>query len=188
MESWVESLFVCLLRFSLSLVFLRFLKTFWIFLSFLNLFNIFELLSNFFNFSLTFLNFLSFWTFLILELCKFLNFFGFMNLLKQKLFCSPMFLYIFFFQSCDKTLNFTLPIYWLWSHTRPLTSLIFQLTLRLGNPIPTTKFAIQLTKTAIAIAVGRGPCEKSSAVIIHGMEPGPTAKKTTKASVDTTDK
>lgn len=54
--------------------------------------------------------------------------------------------------------------------------------------MPTAKFAIQLTSTAIAIAVGRGPWEKSSAVIIHGMEPGPTAKNTTKASVETTDK
>jgi hypothetical protein len=63
-----------------------------------------------------------------------------------------------------------------------------QFTLRLGNPIPTTKFADQLTKTAIAIAVGRGPCEKSSAVIIQGIDPGPTAKNTTKANVETTDK
>lgn len=63
-----------------------------------------------------------------------------------------------------------------------------KLTLRLGKPMPTTKFAIQLTKTAIAIAVGRGPCENNSAVIIHGIEPGPTAKKTTNASVDTTDR
>ena len=50
------------------------------------------------------------------------------------------------------------------------------------------KLAIQLTKTAIAMALGRGPCEKSSAVISQGMEPGPTAKNTTKLSVDTTDK
>lgn len=54
--------------------------------------------------------------------------------------------------------------------------------------MPTTKFAIQLTKTAIAIAVGRGPCENNSAVIIQGMEPGPTAKNTTNAKVETTDR
>lgn len=58
----------------------------------------------------------------------------------------------------------------------------------LGNPIPTTKLAIQLTKTAMAIALGRGPWENSSAVISQGMEPGPTAKNTTKLSVDTTDR
>lgn len=61
-------------------------------------------------------------------------------------------------------------------------------TCNVGNPMPTTKFAIQLTSTAIAIALGRGPWEKSSAVIIHGIEPGPTAKNTTNASVDITDK
>lgn len=54
--------------------------------------------------------------------------------------------------------------------------------------MPTTKFASQLTNTAMAIAVGRGPCENNSAVIIHGIDPGPTAKKTTNPSVDTTDK
>lgn len=51
-----------------------------------------------------------------------------------------------------------------------------KLTLKLGKPIPMTKLAIQLTKTAIDIAAGLGPCEKSSAVIIHGMLPGPIAK------------
>lgn len=61
-------------------------------------------------------------------------------------------------------------------------------TFMLGKPIPTTKLAIQLTNTAMAMALGRGPCENSSAVISHGIEPGPTAKKTTKLSVDTTDK
>lgn len=65
---------------------------------------------------------------------------------------------------------------------------IKQLTFILGNPIPTTKFAIQLTNTAIDMAAGRGPCEKSSAVIIHGMDPGPTAKNFTKHNVETTDK
>jgi hypothetical protein len=63
-----------------------------------------------------------------------------------------------------------------------------EFTFKLGKPIPTTKFAIQLTNTAIAIALGRGPWENNSAVIIQGIEPGPTAKNTTKASVDTTDK
>lgn len=29
------------------------------------------------------------------------------------------------------------------------------------------------------MAAGRGPCEKSSAVIIQGIDPGPIAKKTT---------
>lgn len=62
------------------------------------------------------------------------------------------------------------------------------ITCKLGKPMPTTKFAIQLTSTAMAMALGRGPCENNSAVIIHGMEPGPTAKNTTNASVDITDK
>lgn len=57
-----------------------------------------------------------------------------------------------------------------------------------GKPIPTMKFAIQLTRTAMDMAAGRGPCENSSAVIIQGMLPGPTAKNTTKPSVDTTEK
>lgn len=63
-----------------------------------------------------------------------------------------------------------------------------QHTFILGKPMPTIKFANQLTKTAIAIALGLGPCENNSAVIIHGIEPGPTAKKTTNPSVETTDK
>lgn len=54
--------------------------------------------------------------------------------------------------------------------------------------MPTTKFASQLTKTAMAIAVGRGPCENNSAVIIQGIEPGPTAKNTTNANVETTER
>ena len=62
------------------------------------------------------------------------------------------------------------------------------LTFILGKPMPTKKLAIQLTRTAIDMAAGLGPCENSSAVIIHGMEPGPTAKNTTKLSVDTTDR
>lgn len=61
-------------------------------------------------------------------------------------------------------------------------------TFKLMKPIPTTKLAIQLTNTAIAIALGLGPCENSSAVIIHGIEPGPTAKNTTNPSVETTDR
>lgn len=66
--------------------------------------------------------------------------------------------------------------------------LIFIITFILGNPMPTTKLAIQFTSTAIAMALGLGPCENNSAVIIQGIEPGPTAKKTTKPSVDTTDR
>lgn len=54
--------------------------------------------------------------------------------------------------------------------------------------MPTIKFAIQLTSTAIDMAAGLGPCENNSAVIIHGIEPGPTAKNTTKFNVATTDK
>ena len=34
-------------------------------------------------------------------------------------------------------------------------------------------------RTATDMAAGLGPWENSSAVIIQGMEPGPTAKKTT---------
>lgn len=54
--------------------------------------------------------------------------------------------------------------------------------------MPTTKLANQLTSTAIAIALGRGPCENNSAVIIHGIEPGPVAKNTTKPRVEATDR
>lgn len=61
------------------------------------------------------------------------------------------------------------------------------LTFMLGKPMPTKKLAIQLTRTAIDIAAGLGPWENSSAVIIHGMDPGPTAKNTTKHRVDTTE-
>ena len=49
----------------------------------------------------------------------------------------------------------------------------------IGKPRPTAKFVNQFTNTAILIAAGRGPWENSSAVIIHGIEPGPIAKKTT---------
>ena len=48
-----------------------------------------------------------------------------------------------------------------------------------GKPIATRKFAHQLMRTATDMAAGRGPCENSSAVIIQGMDPGPTAKNTT---------
>lgn len=51
---------------------------------------------------------------------------------------------------------------------------------------PTRKLDSQLTRTAIDMAAGLGPWLNSSAVIIHGMEPGPTAKNKTKASVATT--
>ena len=54
--------------------------------------------------------------------------------------------------------------------------------------MPTRKLAIQLTRTAIDMAAGLGPCEKSSAVIIQGIEPGPTAKNTTNPNVETTDR
>lgn len=65
---------------------------------------------------------------------------------------------------------------------------IKNITIMLGNPIPTIKLAIQLTRTAIDIAAGLGPCENNSAVIIHGIDPGPTAKNTTKLRVDITDR
>lgn len=51
---------------------------------------------------------------------------------------------------------------------------------------PTRKLASQLTSTAMDMAAGRGPWLNSSAVIIHGMEPGPTAKNKTNVSVATT--
>lgn len=57
-----------------------------------------------------------------------------------------------------------------------------------GKPMPTRKFAIQLTNTAMDIAAGRGPWENSSAVIIQGIDPGPTAKNTTKLRIDTTER
>jgi len=37
----------------------------------------------------------------------------------------------------------------------------------------------QFVRTATDIAAGLGPCENNSAVIIQGIDPGPTAKKTT---------
>lgn len=50
------------------------------------------------------------------------------------------------------------------------------------------KLEVQLTKTEMDMAAGLGPCENNSAVIIHGIEPGPTAKNTTKPKVETTDR
>lgn len=47
-----------------------------------------------------------------------------------------------------------------------------------GNPCPTAQLADQLTRTARLTAEGRGPCEKSSATINHGIDPGPMAKNT----------
>jgi len=41
----------------------------------------------------------------------------------------------------------------------------------MGKASPTPKLVSQLTSTAMLMAVGRGPCEKSSAVIIQGIEP-----------------
>jgi hypothetical protein len=61
-------------------------------------------------------------------------------------------------------------------------------TFMLGNPMPTKKLAIQLTRTAMDMAAGLGPCENSSAVIIQGIDPGPTAKNTTKLKVDITER
>ena len=57
-----------------------------------------------------------------------------------------------------------------------------------GKVNPTNKLAIQLTRVAIAMAAGRGPWVNNSEVIIHGIEPGPRAKKTTKERVETTRK
>jgi len=54
--------------------------------------------------------------------------------------------------------------------------------------MPTKKLAIQLTRTAMDMAAGLGPCENSSAVIIQGIDPGPTAKNTTKLRVDITER
>ena len=52
--------------------------------------------------------------------------------------------------------------------------------------MPTKKLALQLTRTATDIAAGLGPWLNNSAVIIHGIEPGPTAKKTTQNNTETT--
>lgn len=41
------------------------------------------------------------------------------------------------------------------------------------------KFPAQLTNPAMLMAVGLGPCVNNSAVINHGMDPGPTWKKAT---------
>lgn len=50
----------------------------------------------------------------------------------------------------------------------------------------TSQLANQFVSAAIAIAECLGPCENNSAVIIQGIEPGPTAKNTTNANVKTT--
>ena len=57
-----------------------------------------------------------------------------------------------------------------------------------GKVNPTNKLANQLTRVATAMAAGRGPWVNNSEVIIHGIEPGPRAKKTTKERVETTRK
>jgi len=41
------------------------------------------------------------------------------------------------------------------------------------------KLALQFTPTAMEVAIGRAPCEKSSLTKNHGMEPGPVANITT---------
>lgn len=73
-------------------------------------------------------------------------------------------------------------------HTIDCLQAARKFTFIVGKTIPTRKLASQLTSTAMDMAAGRGPWEKSSAVIIQGMEPGPTAKNTTKPSVDTTER
>ena len=40
-----------------------------------------------------------------------------------------------------------------------------------GKTSPTMKFEDQLVRTAIPTAAGRGPCENSSVIINHGIEP-----------------
>lgn len=61
-----------------------------------------------------------------------------------------------------------------------------RLTLSGRKKRPTRKLASQLTRTAIDMAAGRGPWLNSSAVIIQGIDPGPTAKNKTNVSVATT--
>lgn len=59
------------------------------------------------------------------------------------------------------------------------------LTSSLGKPNPTRKLAVQLEHPATATAAGRGPCEKSSATMNHGMGPGPISKLATKPKTAT---
>ena len=59
-------------------------------------------------------------------------------------------------------------------------------TLSRGKRVPTKELDSQLTKVATVIAAGRGPCLKSSDVMSHGIEPGPTAKNMTNDRVATT--
>lgn len=54
------------------------------------------------------------------------------------------------------------------------------LTSSLGKLIPTRKLAVQLQHPATAMAAGRGPWEKSSATMNHGMGPGPSSNIATK--------
>ena len=54
-----------------------------------------------------------------------------------------------------------------------------------GNTSDTTKFPSQLTKTQTLIAAALGPCVNNSPAAIHGIEPGPSAKNTTKDNVAT---
>lgn len=62
----------------------------------------------------------------------------------------------------------------------------WNLTFIFKKYLPTRKLESQLMSTAIDMAAGRGPWEKSSAVMSQGIEPGPTAKNTTKLSVHIT--
>lgn len=48
--------------------------------------------------------------------------------------------------------------------------------------MPTRKLAVQLEHPAMAMAAGRGPWEKSSATMNHGMGPGPISNVATKAN------
>lgn len=54
-----------------------------------------------------------------------------------------------------------------------------------GKPSPTRKLAVQLEKPETAIAAGRGPWEKSSATMNHGIGPGPISKLATKPNTAT---
>lgn len=58
-------------------------------------------------------------------------------------------------------------------------------TSSLGKPRPTRKLAVQLEKPETAMAAGRGPWEKSSATMNHGMGPGPISKLATKPNTAT---
>lgn len=49
----------------------------------------------------------------------------------------------------------------------------------MGNARPTAKFVEKFTNTQMDMAAGLGPWEKSSEVIIQGIDPGPIAKNKT---------